>query len=123
MELTRRNFLAGITLAGAGLASAGLAACAPKAGNEEDAKPSAASSKTSEVAEPAAHNPESTESCDIVVVGSGTAGVCAAAKAAQMGAMSSCWRRTRCTAALPVSRGPRRPQLLYPSRGEPAVDP
>lgn len=86
MELTRRNFLAGITLAGAGLASAGLAACAPKAGNEEDAKPSAASSKTSEVAEPAAHNPESTESCDIVVVGSGTAGVCAAAKAAQMGA-------------------------------------
>lgn len=77
METTRRNFFK-ISLAGAAaLSTAGvLAACSPQ--------PDAASeSEGQQAATPEATNEES---CDIVVVGSGTSGTCAAIRAAELGA-------------------------------------
>lgn len=81
MELSRRSFLTGFAAAGAGVAASGLFGCAPKTsqptGSSDDEN-----SSTTEVE----HNPVNTESCDIVVIGSGTAGMCAAVRAAQLGA-------------------------------------
>lgn len=84
MELTRRNFLAGATLTGAAVATAYLTGCSPKRENEVQNVDEPGNDDSPQVA--SEHNPASTESCDLVVVGTGTAGLCAAAKAAQMGA-------------------------------------
>lgn len=81
MDLTRRGFLAGIALGGAGALTVGVTGCAPRTRNT---KTSADNADTT--AEEIQHNPESTETCDIVVVGSGTAGMSAAVRAAQLGA-------------------------------------
>ena len=75
MDLTRRGFLAGIALGGAGALTVGVTGCAPRTRNT---KTSADNADTT--AEEIQHNPESTETCDIVVVGSGTAGMSAAAR-------------------------------------------
>ena len=80
MELSRRSFISGFAAAGA-VAAAGLAGCSPKSGKTE----SAANADTN-AAEAVKHDPKGTESCDLVVVGSGTAGMCAAVRAAQLGA-------------------------------------
>ncbi len=82
MELTRRNFLGGAALVGVA-AAAGLAGCSPS-GSSSKSEQSASSS------EGASHNPTKTEEFDIVVVGSGTAGTCAALRAAQKGAKVVC---------------------------------
>lgn len=86
MELTRRSFLTGATLTGACVA-AGLIGCSPKVDNEKP-QGDATDGADANNAETAAgtHDPVETEECDLVVVGTGTAGLCAAAKAAQMGA-------------------------------------
>lgn len=84
MELTRRSFLTGATLTGAAVAAASLIGCSPK--TEAGAPEADKSDSDSTTPAAAEHNPANTESCDLVVVGTGTAGLCAAAKAAQMGA-------------------------------------
>lgn len=81
MGLTRRKFLAGIALGGASALAAGMTGCEAKT---QDAEPSSGSKDAS--ADRIKHTPESTETCDIVVVGSGTAGMSAAVRAAQLGA-------------------------------------
>lgn len=72
-EMTRRSFLAGSAAMGA---MAMLSAtCARPVQAHAD-----------ETAREAEHHPVSTETCDVVVVGGGTAGVCATVRAAQLGA-------------------------------------
>lgn len=73
MELTRRKFLAGAAVAGVGAGLMGsLAGCSSAAGGDG--------------AGAVSHNPSSTETADIVVVGSGTAGFCCAVRCQQLGA-------------------------------------
>ena len=82
MELTRRSFLGGAALMGAGLAAAGLAGCSGQS-QQGDANAEGATQVSG-------HNPVSTENVDVVVVGSGTAGTCAALHAAEAGAKVLC---------------------------------
>lgn len=82
MELTRRNFLAGTALLGA--ATLGLAGCTPS-----NPTPGASESAV-EIEAATSHDPVGTETVDIVVVGSGTAGTCAALRAAELGATVIC---------------------------------
>ena len=91
MSLTRRNFVFGAAAASAG-AAAGMLACTSPSQQSSAAEASSATEESSASAEaaasaaPATHNPGSTETCDIVVVGSGTAGLCCAVRAKQLGA-------------------------------------
>ena len=80
-SMDRRSFLAGCgALAGA----LGLAGCAPTTKPAEtDADTPGASDEPRPAVE---HKPVSTIDCDVVVVGSGTAGMCAAVSAAEHGA-------------------------------------
>lgn len=86
MELSRRNFLAGSALFGA--TALGLVGC-----SSNEPKSSTGNATTGAGAETEAavsHNPVSTETFDVVVVGSGTAGTCAALRAAELGATVLC---------------------------------
>lgn len=79
---SRRSFLAATALAGAGMAAT-LAGCGqPSTASKSDSADAANA--------PATHNPVDTETCDIVIVGAGTAGMCAAARAAELGASVIC---------------------------------
>jgi fumarate reductase flavoprotein subunit len=83
--LDRRSFLKGAALTGAGMAAAGaLSACSPNPSNDNDASgaPAADASKTYEPAE--------VIDADVVVVGSGASGICAAVQAAELGAKTYC---------------------------------
>lgn len=84
MDISRRTFLAGSLVAGAGIVG-GLAGCAPA---------SQAASETGNASDGAEaaieHDPARTESFDVVVVGSGTAGTCAALRAAEQGLSVVC---------------------------------
>ena len=82
MNLTRRNFLEGSALAGI-TAAVGLAGCSSGSQKEAPSEKQAESS-------PSTHNPVKTEDFDIVVVGSGTAGTCAALRASEKGASVLC---------------------------------
>ena len=82
MNLTRRNFLEGSALAGI-TAAVGLAGCSSGSQKEAPGEKQAESS-------PSTHNPVKTEDFDIVVVGSGTAGTCAALRASEKGASVLC---------------------------------
>lgn len=74
-KISRRSFLNGAAIAGvvAAMGGAGVALGGCSSG-----------SKTAEAAE--THDPVSTEQADIVIVGGGTAGICATVRAAQLGA-------------------------------------
>ncbi len=78
MGISRRTFLTGSLVAGAGIIG-GLAGCAPTDHAKSDTE------STGEKTKAAEHTPSVTESFDVVVVGSGTAGTCAALRAAQQG--------------------------------------
>ena len=79
MEVTRRNFLRTATVVGMGaFAVSAMSAC------------SSTDDSSEEVVEQVEHNPSSFESFDVVVVGSGTAGTCAALRAAELGASVVC---------------------------------
>lgn len=82
MNLTRRNFLEGSALAGI-TAAVGLAGCS--SGTQKEAPSEKQAENT-----PSTHNPVKTEDFDIVVVGSGTAGTCAALRASEKGASVLC---------------------------------
>lgn len=84
MAISRRAFLAGSFVAGAGVVG-GLAGCAPTA----QTSAGVASSSDGEP-QKIEHRPASTESFDVVVVGSGTAGTCAALRAAEEGLSVVC---------------------------------
>lgn len=84
MAVTRRGFIGMAAGAGA-LAAASLAGCSP-ATTKEASKSNADSESIAQVE----HNPARTESFDVVVVGSGTAGTCAALHAAELGASVVC---------------------------------
>ncbi len=98
MELSRRNFLAGLAAAGIGTAGMGLMACSPSGSSadssqkQSDTKADADTPSTSGAdwlgAEPEIDdaNVESEEECDVVVVGLGNAGVMAYRSAAEQGA-------------------------------------
>ena len=86
MNLTRRNFLEGSALAGI-TAAVGLAGCSSGSQKEAPSEKQAESS-------PSTHNPVKTEDFDIVVVGSGTAGTCAALRASEKGAPSFASKKT-----------------------------
>ena len=77
-DISRRKFLGGAAIMGASAFAAGLVGCSPDA--------SADAEEGADAAAPVEHNPQNTETCDIVVVGSGTAGMAAAARACQLGA-------------------------------------
>ena len=77
-EISRRTFLGGAAMVSAGIFGASLVGCGPDS--------SAGADTETEEAAPIEHNPENTETCDIVVVGSGTAGLCCAVRAKQLGA-------------------------------------
>lgn len=85
MSISRRSFLSGSLLAGAGIVAGGLISCSPA--GETPAK-----DQTEQASQPAGakHNPASTEQFDVVVVGSGTAGTCAALRAAELGKKVVC---------------------------------
>ena len=83
--LSRRAFLGGATLAGVGAFAAGLAGCAPSSNSSKGGD-----SSNADGGKAVEHNPASTEDFDIVVVGSGTAGTCAALRAAELGARVLC---------------------------------
>ena len=74
-EISRRAFLGGAALVGAGAMAGGLMGCS-----------SGAAAGGDEGSAPVQHNPESTETADIVVVGSGTAGMSCAVRCQQLGA-------------------------------------
>ena len=90
--VSRRNFLAGAALAGVAAAGAGLAGCAP-AGNSAkgDASKGAAAAETDAPAwlgvepEVAESDIKKTEETDFLIIGAGTAGMCAAGTAADLG--------------------------------------
>lgn len=91
MEITRRNFLTGAAAMG-GLAAFGLAGCAPKGAQadtgealaETGREASATATEGGEVTpEP---TPDITIDVDVVVIGGGASGLCAAISAAQNGA-------------------------------------
>ena len=91
MEITRRNFLTGAAAMG-GLAAFGLAGCAPKSVQadadealaETGGETSATATEGAEVTpEP---TPDATVDADVVVIGGGASGLCAAISAAQNGA-------------------------------------
>ena len=94
MELSRRNFLAGLATAGIGAAGMSLAACSPtKDQNSGDKQPT--TSETEEIVssdwlgkEPDISDAdvEAEEECDVVVIGLGNAGVMAYRSAAEAGA-------------------------------------
>ena len=82
-SFSRRSFLETGIIAG-GAAAFGLAACSPSGANRSN--PSANAENSGEQTSDEDLVPSSTESCDIVVAGSGTAGLVAAVRAAQLGA-------------------------------------
>ena len=86
MAITRRSFLSGSLLAGAGVVAGSLIGCSPasEAAADKTTAPTDAADKVK------AHNPVSTEQFDVVVVGSGTAGTCAALRAAELGKKVVC---------------------------------
>lgn len=85
MGITRRTFLTGSVIAGAA-AAGGLIGCTSS--QEKTAQDNQGEQTTASTA--IEHNPASTESFDVVVVGSGTAGTCAALRAAQQGLKVVC---------------------------------
>lgn len=96
--LSRRSFLSGTAFAGiaAAVGAAGSALAAPaKAGAEEGDSADYAEGRTG--ATKTEHDPTSTEQADIVVVGSGTAGICATVRAAQLGAKVVCLEKNQST--------------------------
>lgn len=84
MELSRRSFLSGSLIAGAGVLAAGAVGCSSGTSKSDS------SSQSDSGTEAITHNPSSTEQCDVVVVGSGTAGSSAALRAAELGAHVIC---------------------------------
>lgn len=87
-ELTRRGFLTGAAAAG-GLAAFGMFGCAPSGAAAKDAKDDKQSSVTAEATSVATieePTPDTTIDADVVVVGGGASGLCAAISAAQGGA-------------------------------------
>ncbi len=72
-SISRRSFLTGTALLGT-MAALGTAGLAP------------AEARADEANKTAGHHPVASETCDLVVVGGGTAGVSAAVRAAQLGA-------------------------------------
>ena len=104
MEITRRNFLTGAAAMG-GLAAFGLAGCAPKGAQadtgealaETGREASATATEGGEVTpEP---TPDITIDVDVVVIGGGASGLCAAISAAQNGAKTILVRSRRSWAA------------------------
>ena len=96
MNLTRRNFLEGSALAGI-TAAVGLAGCS--SGTQKEAPSEKQAENT-----PSTHNPVKTEDFDIVVVGSGTAGTCAALRASEKGASVLCLEKNLGSWARPHSQ-------------------
>lgn len=89
--VSRRGFLAGTGALCASAALAGLAGCAPAGGQEPDTTPASSSAGagqegSSKLAQIDEGSVASTEECDIVVCGSGSAGTYAAVRAAELGA-------------------------------------
>jgi len=77
--LNRRDFLKNAAIGTVGVASAGtLNGCAANRVTTDNNK----ATKQAKIT----HNPVRTETCDLVVVGSGTAGMCATVRAAELGA-------------------------------------
>jgi fumarate reductase flavoprotein subunit len=87
-KLSRRSFLQGVGLAGVGALSVGaLSACSPKDARSETAVQEAADADwlgAPELIEESAI--KETRSCDVLVIGAGLSGLCAATSAAQAGA-------------------------------------
>ena len=94
MELSRRNFLAGLATAGIGAAGMSLAACSPaKDQNTGDKQKQRPKSKKCASGDWLGKEPEisdadveAEEECDVVVIGLGNAGVMAYRSAAEAGA-------------------------------------
>ena len=77
-DLSRRSFLLGTTTLGAAALAAGALSLTPKAYASDDAGDEAAAEGAGSIT--------ATYDCDFVVCGSGTAGLCAANRAAELGA-------------------------------------
>ena len=94
MELSRRNFLAGLATAGIGAAGMSLAACSPakdqNTGDKQEAttevEKSASGDWLGKEPEISDADVEAEEECDVVVIGLGNAGVMAYRSAAEAGA-------------------------------------
>lgn len=84
MELTRRNFLQGASVLGVGAAVAGLTGCSPSAASKASTTESA-ESPTDIGLETKLTAADATTTVDIVVLGSGAAGVSAAVQACEEG--------------------------------------
>ena len=80
---SRRSFLTGAATLGAVAAATGLAGCAPTTMAETGGDAKAEDDGQAEAA--VEHNPVETVECDVVVCGSGTGGMCAAVRAAELG--------------------------------------
>lgn len=80
---SRRSFLTGAAALGAVAAATGLAGCAPATTAETGGDAKAEDDGQAGLA--VEHNPVETVECDVVVCGSGTGGMCAAVRAAELG--------------------------------------
>lgn len=86
MEITRRNFLTGMAAAG-GLTALGLAGCAAQEAAPVQDENLADTGSTADAAEAMPEpTPDTTIDADVVVIGGGASGLCAAISAAQNGA-------------------------------------
>jgi fumarate reductase flavoprotein subunit len=80
--LKRRDFLKNTAIGAVGVASVGVL----NGGGANAANKGTAGNNKATVQTKVTHKPVRTETCDLVVVGSGTAGMCAAVRAAELGA-------------------------------------
>lgn len=106
MEVSRRSFLSGAAVGAAGLGLASLVGCAPKSESSDGSASNGGSGDTAysfEVAPDAISENDITETieADVVVVGGGTSGLCAATTAMQGG----CDVVVISASKAPVSRG------------------
>ena len=88
-RMTRRNFVTGAALAGAAVVGAGMTGCAPKGASETvEAKADVAADAPAWLGqEPEIADADivKTEETDFLIIGAGTAGLCAAGTAADAG--------------------------------------
>lgn len=88
--ITRRSLLSVAALLGLGTATAFVAGCAPSVPSAKEQGAGAADGETAPAADDAPTSWDAEETVDVLVAGSGTAGTCAAVRAAELGGKVLC---------------------------------
>jgi fumarate reductase flavoprotein subunit len=85
MDLDRRSFLKGAVASGTLMAAAGLAGCAPSEPQEPSSDGNSVADNGGDAPQPVQYDVSEIIECDVVIVGSGSSGCCAAMEAADQG--------------------------------------